>query len=49
MELQTAAHDKQLQDERRVRRAQSALQTLLKEAEADEQLEDPNRRWQLVA
>lgn len=47
-ELQTAAHDRQLQDVRRVRRAQSALQTLLEEAKEDEQLEDPKRRWQLV-
>ncbi len=47
-EMQRAAHDSQRQHERRVRHAQSALQTLMDDMEETGPSEDPQQSWRLV-
>ena len=46
--MQRAAHDSQQRHERRVRHAQSALQTLMDDMEETGPSEDPQQGWRLV-
>ena len=48
-EMQRAADDSQRQQERRVRHAQSALQTLMDNREETGPSEDPQQNWRLVS